>query len=260
MRMQLSPMNLDQLVGEAWRIYHQAAATTNGVLVRPSIPILFFGDSDRYYRSPRRIITVGLNPSLQEFPPNSRFSRFPLAKDLYPRILTGEATSEYLAALNSYFRIEPYRSWFDSYEPLLNGMGASFYDGAEGTALHTDICSPLATDPTWSRLGSGSRSALILAGRALWHKLVRLLEPDFITSVARGHLVNISFRQLDEWRVFHTVERANPFYVKAVDLEVLPGKPSTLIFGQAAQLPFGTVSRADKHRIGVGIRKLVDGR
>ena len=37
--------------------------------VSPSIPILFFGDLHAYFSSRVRVLTVGLNPSLHEFPP-----------------------------------------------------------------------------------------------------------------------------------------------------------------------------------------------
>ena len=51
---------------EAWNLYERAKSQAH--VVRPSIPILFFGDSEAYERSERRIITVGLNPSRLEFP------------------------------------------------------------------------------------------------------------------------------------------------------------------------------------------------
>ena len=36
-------------------------------VVKPSIPIVWFGDMDKYLTSTPRILTVGLNPSDQEF-------------------------------------------------------------------------------------------------------------------------------------------------------------------------------------------------
>ena len=91
-----------------------------------------------------RVLTVGLNPSLQEFPADRPFSRFPLDEGT-----AGRGRDHYLYALSSYFRTDPYRAWFRAFEPLLNGAGASYYEGFTSTALHTDICSPVATDPTW---------------------------------------------------------------------------------------------------------------
>ena len=145
---------MEELANEAWAAYRRAEAAGVTALVRPSIPILFFGDYERYFLSPRRVITVGLNPSRIEFPDSDRFARFPAAryKDSQP-----PETARVLRAIADYFREQPYDGWFKpAFEELLRGMGASYYDGAESTALHTDICSPLATDPTWSRLRSES--------------------------------------------------------------------------------------------------------
>jgi hypothetical protein len=57
---------MDGLIEDAWRIYRRFE--DNGVVVKPSLPILFFGNSDEYFASPIKIITVGLNPSRVEFP------------------------------------------------------------------------------------------------------------------------------------------------------------------------------------------------
>ena len=133
-------------------------------------PILFFGDLDAYRASPVRILTVGLNPSLLEFPTEDPFSRFPLAEG--PE---GRESDRYLAALSAYYRTDPYRSWFNAFEPFLNGAGSSYYSGETSTALHTDICSPVATSPTWSqaRMTTG-RASLEAEGGS--HCGMRLLE------------------------------------------------------------------------------------
>ena len=146
---------LKELVEEAWAIYQRAIGNGVAAVVRPSIPILFFGDYERYFDSKVRTITVGLNPSKSEFPESDRFARFPEARyeDSNP-----PKAADYLRALANYFREQPYDTWFKpAFEEMLQGMGASYYDGARNTALHTDICSPLATDPTWSWLGSRVR-------------------------------------------------------------------------------------------------------
>ena len=70
------------------------------------------------------MVTVGLNPSLHEFPSNKPFLRFPLAGD------TGDREpDQYLDAMSAYFRTEPYSSWFGAFEPLLNGAESSYYAG-----------------------------------------------------------------------------------------------------------------------------------
>lgn len=249
---------MDSLIEEAWHHYHRAEDIP--FVVRPSIPILFFGDSQRYARSQLKVVTVGLNPSRIEFPVDDSFRRFRQAQHVYPGILSGLFYTQYLAALNDYFRTYPYRQWFASFEPLLNGMEVSYYDGWPNAALHTDLCSPLATDPTWSRLRDG-RTSLALKGSQLWHRLTRLLSPDVVLiSVARDYMATIDFPLLRDWETIYTIERANPYRVEAREVEVTGGKSTVFIFGQAANTPFGTVSNQDKEDIGRCIGEYVRGR
>ena len=147
---------LDQAVTQSWRAFDRAARMP--VRVTPAAPILFFGDHGAYRASPLRVLTVGLNPSLHEFPVGQPFRRFPLVDG------RGREPGRYLDAMSSYFRTDPFRAWFSALEPLLNGSGASYYAAETSTALHTDICSPVATRPTaarsatsyWRRCGRGS--------------------------------------------------------------------------------------------------------
>lgn len=145
---------ISDLALQAWRLQRKAQAAEPRVRVTPnSAPILYFGDLDAYHASKLRVITVGVNPSDEEFPVHSPWSRFPVAEiaaveDAEPLL------PDYLHALNNYFRLDPYGLWFSSYEPALNGMGASYYDdgAATATAIHTDVCTPVPTSPTWRRL------------------------------------------------------------------------------------------------------------
>jgi hypothetical protein len=249
---------MDSLIKEAWAIYDRRRG--DSIVVTPSIPILFFGDINRYFESKVKVITVGLNPSRVEFPDYDRFLRFAKAKDVYPYVLSGDRGREYIEALNGYFSNHPYMAWFNSFEPILNGLGASYYAGVHNTVLHTDLCSPLATDPTWSRLTLGQREGLRPEGTALWHKLVEALLPNvIIISVAEGHLNNISFSRTGGWETIHTVERENPYRVKSVGLDLVEGRRARLVFGRAANTPFGTVSNADKRRIGETLREHIYG-
>ena len=249
---------MDALIANAWIIYHSVVAAP--YLVQPSIPILFFGDLEGYYRSPLRVITVGLNPSRVEFPDNDRFLRFRQAQHVYPSILAGAGYDDYLSALTAYFRTAPYWGWFKCFEPILKGTDCSFRDRCANTAIHTDICSPLATDPTWNCLSEAARQELEPAGCALWHQLVDTLDPDvLVISVAQRYLGQINFPPVDEWRVIYTVERTRPFQVKARRFRLPTGKTTQVVFGRAAQTPFGTVSDADKFGIGAAIREQAAG-
>ena len=217
-------------------------------------PILFFGDLDAYRESPLRALTVGLNPSLREFPAGEPFRRFPLASDD-----AGRKPSRYLAAMSAYFRSDhhPYRFWFNAFEPLLQGMGASYYPDSASTALHTDICSPVATDPTWSKLGASDQKPLEADGGPLWHGLLAELRPHIVAlSVAKKHLERIEFAPMDEWKTVHVFTRtasgalrSQPYEVRARRYEV-GGEPSLFVFGRAATKPFGLLSDVHKRETG----------
>ena len=129
---------LAEEVALAWRAFRRRRS----VVVRPAAPILFFGDLGAYRTSPLRVVTVGLNPSRHEFPADAPFRRFPLLA----RGIGGE-TTRYLDAMSAYFRNEPYRGWFNTFEAFLEGLGASYYDGEACRALHTDLCSPRCHGP-----------------------------------------------------------------------------------------------------------------
>lgn len=65
--------DMRDIVQDAWNeLRHH---NDESVVVRPSMPILYFGDRPRFDASPHKIITVGLNPSKAEFPPADPFLR-----------------------------------------------------------------------------------------------------------------------------------------------------------------------------------------
>ncbi len=223
--------------------------------VNPAVPILFFGDLDAYRASPLHVLTVGLNPSRHEFPADQPFRRFPLAEGSL-----GREPSRYLDAMSAYFRTDPYKGWFSAFEPLLNGMNTSYYQGGASTALHTDICSPVATNPTWSQLDEADRAALESDGDPLWHMLLEELQPQIVAlSVAKAHLKRIKFMPMTNWEVIHAFKRtasgdlrSRPYEIRARWYDV-GGEQSLFIFGAAAQKPFGLLPdrpEAEGRRIG----------
>jgi hypothetical protein len=139
-------------------------------------------------------------------------------------------------------------------------MKVSYGAGQPNTALHTDLCSPLATDPTWSRL-THERDSLGPDGVRLWLRLIRHLAPDVvIASIARQHLASLDFSPLGAWKTIHSVERKNLFHVEAQEVEIVPGTRALIVFGRAANTPFGTVSTVTKREIGRRIAEYVHGR
>jgi hypothetical protein len=246
------------LIERAWDIFHRTEDAGHGVIVQPSIPILFFGDSAGYLASTVKVITVGLNPSRKEFDGSDPFHRFPRARTI------GNGTSSidgYIEALHEYFKTDPYRNWFNCYEPLLNGLEISYYPGARGVALHTDICSPVATDPTWNGLPTTVKHALQKDGQQLWHDLVRELDPDvIIVSIAKEYATGIQFQPMGAPRILYSIDRTNQYVVTIEDVEVTQGRRSRLVKGMAAQKPFGKVSNVHKQRIGQAVRDALDAR
>ena len=242
--------DLGAAVATAWLAFGRAAALPSRV--SPAVPVLFFGDLAAYRSSPLRVLTVGLNPSRREFPAEAPFRRFPRAAGD-----TGNEPDRYLEALSAYSRTDPYRLWFSAWEPLLNGAASSYYAGQPSTALHTDICSPVATDPTWSHLDGAARATLQADGGPLWHRLLAVLRPQVVAlSVARRHLSRIEFDALTDWEVIRWFEstssgapRKRPYEVSTRWYEV-GGERALFVFGRAANTPFGLLQAAQRHEAG----------
>jgi hypothetical protein len=57
----------------------------------------------------------------------------------------------------------------------------------------------------------------------------------------------------------YTVERTNPYQIEVARLRICSDKGTALVFGKAANTPFGTVSKADKRRIGIALKEHVYG-
>lgn len=222
----------------------------NIFVVKPSLPILYFGDLDEYYTSPLKVVTVGKNPSDNEFrlkrtDPYS-FCRF---KRWNPK------KANLIESLNPYFSDAPL-SWFSCYEPVLNGMGCSYYsDKVNNRALHTDICSPIATNPTWSKLHPSQQDSLYHAGYRIWDQLIEELQPDILlVSIPQG----LFLKHFDgNGRTLHDFaskadgsSRRESYTVTEHKKALTTGKVVRVIYGQPAQTPFGTISSEQKKEIG----------
>ena len=179
-------------------------------VVKPAIPILYFGDVNAYFESEIKIITVGKNPSSIEFcrkkgEPYS-FLRFP----------NWQEKQDYAAALNSYFECKPYKSWFGSYEVILNGINASYYISSNqiNRVIHTDICSPIATNPTWTKLSGDTQQELFDTGFQLWKDLIDILQPDIVLlSFAKQWLEELELKSKPKFKEFFV----KPFLLKYLD-------------------------------------------
>jgi hypothetical protein len=213
------------------------------------LPIYWFGNKNKYFKSVIKIVTVGLNPSAEEFRLNKTdeisLCRFPGYKE----------PNELEFVLNNYFEKVPYKSWFSSYEPILNGLGASYYESNvfSSIAIHTDICSPYATIPTWSKLSKELKVELYKEGIIHWQNLIKELHPDvLIISVAEHYIKeNFLFKE-----IFTSIEfdkkgnkRKHPYFIKKYEYTV-NNVNIPVIFGPAAQKPFGLIGTEQKRELG----------
>lgn len=221
-----------------------------GFIVSPSLPILFFGDIESYNNSDFKVVTVGLNPSNAEFRLNKTdkysYERFPDFNNDY---------SSLEKSLCNYFKIKPYRRWFNSYEPFLNELGCSYYpENNLNKVLHTDICSPLATEPTWSKLSKEEQDYLIKDGFKLWNETIEELQPDLI-------IISTGFKYLKmllnsdnprEIGTLYSIEnnkdgtpRKKPFKLK-----LFKRYYTYIVYGEPRNTPFGSVSTIEKIKMG----------
>ena len=111
----------DKLLGRTFDYFDKHY--NDDYVVKPSLPILYFGDLVAYEKSPLRVVTVGKNPSDNEFRSNKNdgfsFFRF---KNWNPNQKNLQET------LNRYFFDAPLHQWFSSFEPILNGLNCSYYE------------------------------------------------------------------------------------------------------------------------------------
>lgn len=163
-------------------------------IVKRSIPIVYFGDFEAYKKSKRKIVTIGLNPSDGEFPDNER--RFQIIN--FNKGNEEENVLNLYKTLNDYFKVNPY-SWFKRGEYVLNTLGATYYQEPlydcgfkrNDTALHLDIYSSIATQPTWNRLGTLVKKEI--QNIELFRKLLNYLDPDIILISTNKNVFNQCF-------------------------------------------------------------------
>lgn len=158
-------------------------------VVSNSIPIVWFGNLDDYEKSANRILTIGLNPSKEEFPLNS-FPRF----NILDINLLKQSNYSLINTLNNYFNTNPYKRWFSKYNKLLSSVDASYggvFNEKINTAIHIDIYSAIATDPTWGHLFDNQK--IDLQNSTLFDKLLNLLNPDIIFISVNKQIFNEHF-------------------------------------------------------------------
>src|SRR5205823_2619833 len=125
---------------------------------------------------------------------------------------------------------------------MTNGVYAS-------TALHIDMCSPIATSPTWSGLAVEQRAKLTVTGRYIFEWLIDELKPHVvIASVGWSHIDkwNTHFASGRSWeRIMEHRTAAGgqalraPLVVQANTIRSRSGHSHLFVNASAADKPFG---------------------
>lgn len=173
-------------------------------IVESSFPIIWFGDIEEYRQSPLKIVTVALNPSRREFSEGNRFGEF--KKISKKEVLDKEGLCFLHEALSSYFKCKPYNEWFSAFEVPLNALGASYRTGnrdgvsIHSIALHIDVCTAIATNPTWGGLSKEQKRRLSGGDNKAWslfRELLGYLNPDVILYSANKRMLHEVFKLKD---------------------------------------------------------------
>lgn len=259
---------------------HFTAWKTNTKLVVPdSIPILYFGNSKKYQESKIKVMTVGLNPSDQEFPKRHKTQRFKYESLDINNSYDDDFTESYREILDSYFLNCPYNWFDDSFGDVLDGFGASYYKDAPITAVHTDIATPIPTSPTWSGIGTKDndlywqdhkkvKDNIAGEGLTIFRALIELLKPDIMfVSVQKKLLDRLPNEQIVREEDGETLlevlkkkdgtsrKKSYKVILQRYSLAIDPAHKIALIYGEAAQTPFGLISNKSKHDIGEKARE-----
>ncbi len=140
---------------KGYLIYKISQSLPTAVKIVPgSVPIVFFGNIEK-----AEIATLGLNPSNIEFVHNGK-RRLVDRKVLNVsdnQTLTPEQAEQVYDSLLKYFKINPYKKWFDPMNNLFKYKGFEYYNDK---IVHLDI-SPWATSKKWSDLNKYEKKLII---------------------------------------------------------------------------------------------------
>jgi len=241
------PVIDDEFYRDCWS--HWSDTCNLDFVVQNKMPIPYFGDVGAYMQSEPRVITVALNPNLDVFP-CTRCNGVLEPKETERR-------------LSVYFREREIAGdlprWFSSYKHVLEGAGYS-YLGPDNVALHADLCSPIATDPTWGALTPKQRSTLLEPGRRIFSALCERLQPNLIfVSLSRDEVAHQwSDPRGGEWQTLVIfAERENgapripPYEVRYTVIDCGDERRTMIVFGPPMQgRPFGGISPKQRRAVG----------
>jgi hypothetical protein len=127
---------------------------TSVKIVEGSIPIVFFGNIEK-----AEIATLSLNPSNIEFEHNGERRCLDRKQLGVPdnQILTRAQSESVYQSLLIFFKVNPYKMWFNPMNKLFKSKGYEYYNDK---IVHLDI-SPWATSNKWESLSQEERESII---------------------------------------------------------------------------------------------------
>jgi hypothetical protein len=278
--------NLHKIIDECWDHYQDHK--NKEYIVERCVPVLYFGDIEKYFSSEIKVVTAASNPSNLEFAnadtraktTGLSFRRFKECEKIYNNKKISDAEKEiYIKSLADYFESKDAYNWFTCYEPLLNGIGASYSSRGfkvkkdetyrikqyNSVSVHTDIYSPLPTEKPWSEFCRKFRSDIVRDvsknGLELWVKLIKLLSPDVI-------LMSYSIKDFEEIKKLLDLKKLNTgifkIYPKTKDGELrkrrapvvetyeleIEGRKIKVIYGTKMERPFDAISKNERFELG----------
>ena len=207
-------------------------------VVSPSIPVVWFGDIEKYQQSPKRILTISLNPSLHEFPQSPEQPRFDIVD-----FSNSNAIDALYTTLNRYFYNNPYKNWFKKYNKLMSVLDCSYggqYSNKTNTAIHIDIYTAIATDPVFGKLTPPQKEHI--QNPDLFDRLFELLDPDIVLISVNEKIFKKHFNNYFEAYTFR--------YGKKSKIKGYLKENQKLIFGTNSNgIPFGSISEAIAQKV-----------
>lgn len=173
-----------KLIESSVQEYNKKKVSLEERVIDDTFPILWFGNVEKYLSSETRILTIGINPSDKEFERSG---------DDLLRFKKGDGSVNALYdAYNAYFDYHPYTKWFDSYNyqegdrkigvfkkfSFLDVDYGNHKETAKNIAIHVDYGTPIATDPTWSKLTKEEQTELLRNNH--FGELLTVLEPKVL--------------------------------------------------------------------------------
>ena len=263
-KMTIIPECFYDRVWDHWEEVRDANLCGRNFVIRDKIPLPYFCNVSAFMKSPKRIVTVAINPNDDVFESTRTETR-----------LSADETERRLSA---YFderqKERNLPSWFNNYKHILEGMESTYlgeYDSNQNTAIHVDLCSPIATNPTWGTLYNEEKNLLSEPGMKLFSSLMDLLNPDVVlVSISVGAIERLwgapANSNDDTWSVLTSFDRRgdgaprSPVYkVKLKQLPKPNGPPTLIIYGAPFRgRPFGKITTQQRMKIGECVRARMD--